>query len=73
MTATRYIYIAQTLTAEVYRGFNKRDAIKAANAAAQQTGQMVDVTKFLASADGKKMFSNICRVATRFPANRVAA
>ncbi|WP_368417164.1 hypothetical protein [Falsiroseomonas sp.] len=67
MTATRYIYLAQTSTAEVYRGFNKRAAIKAAGAAAQQTGEMVDVTKFLASADGQKVFSNIGRVSTRFP------
>lgn len=67
MTDTRYIYLAQTSSVEVYRGFNKRDAVKAASAAAKQTGEMVDVTKFLASADGQKVFSNIGRVATRFP------
>ena len=67
MTTTRYIYLAQTATTEIYRGPNKRDAIKAAGVAAVQSGEMVDVTKFLASADGSKVFSNLGRVATRFP------
>jgi hypothetical protein len=67
LSSTRSIYLAQTNEAEVYRGFNKRDAIKAAGAAAKQTGQMVDVTKFVGSADGKKVFSNLGRITTQFP------
>lgn len=67
LSATRSIYIAQTNEAEFYRGFNKRDAIKAAGAAAKQTGQMVDVWKYVGSADSKKVFSNLGRIATRFP------
>ena len=67
MTDTRYIYLAQTSSVEVYRGFNKRDAVKAAGAAAKQTGEMVDVWKFLGGADGKKVFVNLGRVSTRFP------
>jgi len=72
MTATRYIYIAQNTTAQVYCGFNKRAAIKAASDAAQQTRSMVYVIKFFGTAHGEPMV-NLGLVATRFPRKQIQA